>query len=89
VGYAKADAPPTWYRLSEESWAEIRRGYPNGSTARELAARWRVSVSTIYRHACDEGWTKKKDGDAKARKASGLCKRSRRGGWRGGRRTPP
>jgi len=69
--YASADAPPTWYRLSPESWAEIRRDYQNGATARELAGRWRVSASSIYRHACEEGWTKKNDGDAKARAHAG------------------
>ena len=67
MGYASGDAPPTWYRLSEESWAEIRRDYQNGATARELASRWRVSAGSIYRHACAEGWTKKRSADAVAR----------------------
>jgi len=64
---AHAEAPPTWFRLSEESWAEIRNAYRNGATARELAARWKVSPTTIYRYACAGGWTKKRDSDAVAR----------------------
>lgn len=64
---AYPDAPPTWFRLSEESWAEIREAYRNGATARELAARWRVSPTSIYRHACVGGWTKKASADALAR----------------------
>jgi xanthine/CO dehydrogenase XdhC/CoxF family maturation factor len=67
MGYASADAAPTWYRLSEESWAEIRRDYQNGATARELGARWRVSATSIYRHACAGGWTKRRSADALAR----------------------
>ena len=61
------DAPPTWFRLCEESWAEIREAYRNGATARDLAARWRVSPTSIYRHACAGGWTKKASADATAR----------------------
>ncbi|MGE5501402.1 MAG: hypothetical protein ACM3W4_05705 [Ignavibacteriales bacterium] len=64
---AHPDAPATWYRLSEESWAEIREAYRNGATARELAARWRVSPGSIYRHACAGGWSKKASADALAR----------------------
>lgn len=64
---AHADAPATYYRLSEESWAEIRREYRNGATARQLAGKWRTSASSIYRRACEGGWGKKTDGDAEAR----------------------
>jgi len=64
---AHSDAPTTYFRLSEESWAEIREAYRNGATARELAIRWRVSPTTIYRNACAGGWTKKKSSDAVAR----------------------
>lgn len=67
MGRAQGDGPPTWFRLSEDSWAEIRREYQGGATARELSGRWRVSASSIYRHACEGGWTKKTDGDAAAR----------------------
>jgi hypothetical protein len=61
------DAPPTWFRLSEESWAEIGEAYRNGATARTLAAKWKVSPTSIYRHACKDGWSKKAHGDAVAR----------------------
>lgn len=61
------DAPPTWFRLSETSWAGIGEEYRNGATAKALAAKWRVSPTSIYRHACKDGWTKKTHGDAVAR----------------------
>ena len=64
---AVPDAPATHFRLSEESWAEIAAAYRNGATARELAARWKVSPTTIYRNACRDGFTKKRDSDAIAR----------------------
>jgi hypothetical protein len=61
------DAPPTWFRLSEASWAEIAAEYRNGATAKDLARKWKVSPTSIYRHACKDGWTKKADSDAVAR----------------------
>ncbi|CAN1513855.1 hypothetical protein MCEMIH16_00881 [Caulobacteraceae bacterium] len=64
---AVPDAPATHFRLSEESWAEIAAAYRNGATARELGARWKVSPTTIYRYACRDGFTKKRDSDAIAR----------------------
>ncbi|MGH1557056.1 hypothetical protein ACRAWD_03135 [Caulobacter segnis] len=64
---AHPDAPPTWFRLSEASWAEIAAEYRNGATAKDLARKWKVSPTSIYRHAGKEGWTKKAHGDAVAR----------------------
>ena len=64
---AHEEAPATWFRLSEESWAEVRREYQAGASAPQLARKWRVSPTSIYRHACKEGWTKKAGGDAAAR----------------------
>lgn len=61
------DAPPTWFRLSEASWAEIGEEYRNGATAKALGAKWKISPTSIYRHACKDGWTKKTHGDAVAR----------------------
>jgi hypothetical protein len=61
------DAPATWFRLSEDSWAQIAEEYKNGATAAELGAKWKVSVSSVYRHACKNGWTKKAHGDELAR----------------------
>ena len=61
------EAQPTWFRLSEDSWNEIREAYRNGATAKELAVRWKVSPSSVYRHACEGGWTKKRSADAGAR----------------------
>lgn len=64
---AVPEAPATHFRLSEESWAQIAAAYRNGATARELAARWKVSPTTIYRYACRDGFTKKRGSDAVAR----------------------
>jgi hypothetical protein len=61
------NAPPTWFRLSQASWAEIATEYRNGATAAELARKWKVSPTSIYRHACKDGWTKKANSDAVAR----------------------
>ena len=61
------EAQPTWFRLSEDSWNEIREAYRNGATAKELAVRWKVSPSSIYRHAWQGGWSKKRSADADAR----------------------
>lgn len=61
------DARPTWFRLSEDSWAQIADAYKNGATAGELSAKWKVSARTIYRYASLYGWTKKAHGDAVAR----------------------
>jgi hypothetical protein len=61
------EAQPTWFRLSEDSWAEIREAYRNGATAKELAVRWKVSPSSIYRHAWEGGWSKKRSADGEAR----------------------
>lgn len=61
------DARPTWFRLSEASWAQVAEEYRNGATAAELGAKWKVSPTSIYRHACKNGWTKKAHGDAVAR----------------------
>lgn len=64
---AVPEAPATHFRLSEDSWAQIAAAYRNGATARELAARWKVSPTTIYRYACRDGFTKKRGSDAIAR----------------------
>lgn len=61
------DARPTWFRLSEASWAQIADAYKNGATAAELSAKWKVAARTIYRRAGLDGWTKKAHGDAVAR----------------------
>lgn len=68
---ANADphAPATWFRLSPESWAKIGAAYKRGETAKRLAQRWKVSPSSIYRHASAEGWTKYDNGDDIARES--------------------
>jgi hypothetical protein len=64
---AYVEAPPTYYRLSDETWAIIGEEYRNGATAKDVAAKWKVAPSSVYRHACEDGWTKKTMGDARAR----------------------
>lgn len=64
---SRPDTPPTWFRLSDASWAEIAAEYQNGATAAELARKWKVSPTSVYRHACKDGWTKKAGSDAVAR----------------------
>ncbi|MDO9223250.1 MAG: hypothetical protein Q7U20_05995 [Caulobacter sp.] len=64
---AVPEAPATHFRLSQDSWAQIAQAYRNGATARELAVKWKVSPTTIYRYACRDGFTKKRDSDAIAR----------------------
>ena len=61
------DARPTYFRLSEASWAQVAEEYKNGATAGELGAKWKVSAASVYRHACKDGWTKKGHSDAVAR----------------------
>ncbi|MEZ5955806.1 MAG: hypothetical protein R3C27_01150 [Hyphomonadaceae bacterium] len=63
------DPKPTWFRLSAESWAMIRTEYLSGATARTLAKKYRVSPTSIYRHACQEGWTKEAMAEAVSRKS--------------------
>ena len=64
---ACAEAPASHYRLSPETWAIIGEEYRNGAKARDVAAKWKTSPSSVYRHACRDGWTKKSMGDARAR----------------------
>ncbi|AAK23014.1 hypothetical protein [Caulobacter vibrioides] len=61
------DARPTWFRLSDDSWAQIADEYKNGATADALSAKWKVAARTIYRRAGLGGWTKKAHGDTVAR----------------------
>lgn len=67
-GMARAypEARATHFRLKDETWAIIGKEYRNGATARELAVKWMVSPTSIYRHACEDGWTKKACGDQRA-----------------------
>lgn len=62
-----SETPPTYFRLSPASWAEIGEAYRNGARAKELSALWKVSPGSIYRHAQVEGWTKKHHADDVAR----------------------
>jgi hypothetical protein len=59
--------PPTYLRLGPEAWDEIRAAYQAGATAPQLARQWKITANTIYDHAKDGGWGKKRAGDAVAR----------------------
>lgn len=59
--------PPTYLRLGPEAWAEIRAEYQAGATAPQLARKWKITANTIYDHAKDGGWGKKRAGDTVAR----------------------
>ena len=61
----------------------IRAEYLAGATAKQLAMKWKVSPTSIYRHACDEGWTKEGrakaiDAEAKARAGAEAVAQHRR-----------
>ena len=64
---AYVEAPATHYRLAPETWEIIAEEYRTGATARDIGAKWKVAPSSVYRHACKDGWTKKGMGDARAR----------------------
>jgi hypothetical protein len=64
---AQGRAPATYIRLSDADWDEVGREYMAGETAGVLGRRWRVSPSSIYRHAQLRGWTKRRDASAGAR----------------------
>jgi hypothetical protein len=55
---------PSYYRLPEASWTMIRDEYLSGWTAKEIGAKWRVSPTSVYRHASDGGWNKYARGQA-------------------------
>jgi hypothetical protein len=61
------EARATHFRLKDETWAIIGEEYRKGATAKELAVKWMVSPTSVYRHACEDGWTKKACGDERAR----------------------
>jgi len=60
------EARPTHFRLKAETWVVIGEEYRNGATAKELSVKWMVSPTSIYRHACSDGWTKKTCSDERA-----------------------
>lgn len=64
---AYVEAPATHFRLKPETWAIIAEEYKNGASAKDIGAKWKVAPSSVYRHACSDGWTKKSMGDARAR----------------------
>ena len=55
---------PSYYRLPEASWTMIRDEYLSGWTAKAIAEKWRVSPTSVYRHASDGGWNKYARGQA-------------------------
>ncbi len=77
---ACAEAPATYFRLSDETWAIIVEEYANGATAKQLGAKWKVAANSIYRHVGAAGMTKRDCGDQRARahaKAVSLARQAR------------
>ena len=49
---------PSYYRLPETAWTMIRDEYLSGRSAKAIAQKWRISMTSVYRHATDGGWRK-------------------------------
>ncbi len=64
---ATTEAPATHYRLAPETWELAIEDYRNGASAKEVGAKWKVSASSVYRHAGEMGAGKRAVGDARAR----------------------
>lgn len=69
VGMTRAhiEAPATHFRLEDETWALAIEDYKNGATAKDVAAKWMVAPSSVYRQAALAGAGKRKVGDARSR----------------------
>lgn len=57
---------PAHYRLSRETWAIILKEYREGATAKELVAKWRVSMHGLRKKITVRKSTKRDHGDAQA-----------------------
>lgn len=65
---ASLEAPATHYRLSDEVKARIVEEYLDGATAKDVAAKWKTSVGSVYRWALEaRPGGKHAVGDARAR----------------------
>lgn len=64
---APPEAPATYFRLSDETWALIVEEYANGATAKQLGAKWKVAPNSVYRHVSEAKMTKRDCGDQRAR----------------------
>jgi hypothetical protein len=77
---APPEAPATYFRLSDETWAIIVEEYANGATAKQLGAKWKVAPNSVYRHVGAAKMTKRDCGDQRARahaKAVSLATKAR------------
>jgi len=64
---ASIEAPATHYRLEPETWELAIEEYRNGASAKDVAAKWKVAPSSVYRQAALMGAGKRAVGDARAR----------------------
>lgn len=64
---ASLEAPATHYRLEPETWELAIEEYRNGASAKDVAAKWKVAPSSVYRQAALMGAGKRAVGDARAR----------------------
>src|SRR5690606_36998731 len=56
-----------WVRLSPATWEDVCAEYAAGATARALAEKYGVSITSVYRQVVRAGMTKAKASDGAAR----------------------
>ncbi|MFT4956250.1 MAG: hypothetical protein ACI8U3_002655 [Brevundimonas sp.] len=63
---------------SEDTWAEVRRGWEQGETAASLAQRYDVGLANLWRRRASEGWRRLRAGDPEPEPVEGWDSRARR-----------
>lgn len=48
---------------SEDTWAEVRRGWEQGQTGASLAKRYQVGLANLWRRRASEGWERPTEPD--------------------------
>jgi hypothetical protein len=59
------ESRPARRKVSEETWAMIRRGWEQGQTGASLAQRFEVGLANLWRRRASEGWRRPKAEDRK------------------------
>lgn len=54
---------PTRKLRSEDTWAEIRRGWEQGETGASLAKRYQVGLANLWRRRASEAWVRRTEKD--------------------------
>ncbi|MEH6664094.1 MAG: hypothetical protein V7678_04535 [Brevundimonas sp.] len=63
---------------SEDTWAEVRRGWERGETGAALAQRYDVGLANLWRRRASEGWRRLRPEDPEPEPVEGWDKRARR-----------